>query len=294
VSFQPIHTVHLLALSSALLSAASTIFIRQGLRGGGTFGGFWVNLAVGTAGLWAAVLLTGGVGRLTAAGAVLFVLAGLIGTVAGRLLRFVSIEKVGASIAAALNNLHPIFATALAILLLGERVSLPILGGTVVIVIGTILLSEGGRRIGFRWWQLAVPVLSAACFGLVAIVRKLGLSETGAVPGSAINVTTALIAFTVLLGAFRRIGDVLACRGWSLAWFIAAGVAENTAVFLNVMALSLGSVSVVAPLLGTGPIFVLLLSSVFLRGLETLSGRVILGTVLIVLGVYVITALSGP
>ena len=103
---------------------------------------------------------------------------------------------------------------------------------------------------------------------------------------------TALIAFTVLLGAFRRIGDVLACRGRSLAWFIAAGFAENTGVFLNVMALSVGSVSVVAPLLGTAPIFVLVLSFVFMRGLETLTPRVIVGTVLIVLGVYFITALS--
>jgi drug/metabolite transporter, DME family len=239
------------------------------------------------------VLLTGGVGRVTAAGVVLFILAGLIGTVAGRLLRFVSIEKVGASIAAALNNLHPFFASALAILLLGERITAPILAGTVIIVVGTILLSEGGRRIGFRWWQLTLPVLAAACFGVVAIVRKLGLSEMGAVPGSAINVTTALVAFTLLLAAFRRGGDVLACRGRSLGWFIAAGLAENTGVFLNVLALSVGSVSVVAPLLGTAPIFVLLLSLVFMRELETLSSRVVLGTVLIVLGVYSITALSG-
>jgi uncharacterized membrane protein len=223
----------------------------------------------------------------------LFVLAGLIGTVAGRLLRFVSIETVGAAIAAALNNLHPFFATALAIALLGERVTAPILTGTVVIVLGTILLSEGGRRIGFRRWQLALPVLSAACFGVVAILRKLGLSDIGVVPGSAVNVTTALIAFTVILAAVGRGGDVLACRGRSLAWFVAAGVAENAGVFLNVLALSVGSVSVVAPLLGTAPIFVLLLSFAFLRGLERLSGRVVLGTVLIVLGVYLITALTG-
>jgi hypothetical protein len=29
--------------------------------------------------------------------------------------------------------------------------------------------------------QLALPVLSATCFGLVAILRKLGLSHMGAV-----------------------------------------------------------------------------------------------------------------
>jgi uncharacterized membrane protein len=85
----------------------------------------------------------------------------------------------------------------------------------------------------------------------------------------------------------------MACRGGSLAWFVAAGVAENLGVFLTLVALGLGTVSVVAPLTGTAPIFVLGLSFFFLRGVETLSGRVVLGTLLIVLGVYLLTALSG-
>jgi len=283
-------TVYLVALAAAVSSAGATIFIRQGLRSDSPFTGFWINLVVGTGGLWTAVLLTGGVGRLSVAGFALFALAGLVGTVGGRLLRFISIEQVGASIAAALTNLNPLFASGLAILLLGERVTAPIVAGTAVIVAGTILLSIGGRRFGVRPRQLALPVLSAACFGVVAILRKVGLSQMGAVVGSAINVTAALVAFTAfLLASGNR--DAMTCRGRSLAHFAAAGVAENTAVFLNVVALSLGTVSVVAPLYGTAPIFVLFLSFFFLRGIEALSGRVVLGTLLIVLGVYLITAL---
>src|SRR2546428_3740842 len=173
-------TVYVLALASAFCSAGATIFIRQGLRGRGPYTGFWINLVVGTVGLWAAVLLTGGFGRLSATGIAFFVLAGLIGTVAGRLLRFVSIDKVGASIAAALINLHPLFATGAAILLLGERVTAPILAGTVVIVLGTILLSIGGRPGGVPPWQITPPPLSAARFGGVA-----GVGETGAGPARA-------------------------------------------------------------------------------------------------------------
>src|SRR2546430_7675237 len=124
-------TVYVLALASVFCSAGATIFIRQGLRGRGPYTGLWINLVVGTVGLWAAVLLTGGFGRLSATGIAFFVLAGLIGTVAGRLLRFVGIEKVGVSIAAALINLHPLFATGVAILLLGERVTAPILAGKI-------------------------------------------------------------------------------------------------------------------------------------------------------------------
>lgn len=280
-----------LALGGALCSAGATILIRQGLRTGGAYAGFWINLLVGTAGLWAAVLLTGGFGRPSPSGIALFAAAGLLGTVGGRLLRFISIEQVGASIAAALINLYPLFASGFAVLLLGERVTLPIVAGTGVIALGTTLLSVGGQRIGFRAWQLGLPILSAACFGAVAVMRKLGLAHTGAVAGSAVNVSTALVAFTAFLVASGQL-RALSIRGWSLAHFVAAGVAENAAVFLNVVALSVGTVSVVAPLYGSSPIFVLGLSFVFLPGVERPTGRVVAGTLLIVLGVYLITALS--
>ena len=91
-------TVAALALSSAFLSAAATILIRQGLRGYGPYTGVWINMLVGTVCLWVAVLVTGGLGRPTPTAFALFVLAGLIGTVAGRVLRFFAIETVGASI----------------------------------------------------------------------------------------------------------------------------------------------------------------------------------------------------
>ncbi len=282
-------TVHLVALVAAFSSAGATIFIRQGLRGSTPYAGFWINLAVGTVCLWGGVLLSGGVGHVSSVGLALFALAGLVGTVGGRLLRFVSIEKVGASISAALTNLNPLIASGLAILLLGERVTASIVAGTLVIVLGTILLSAGGRRVGVRPAQLALPVLSAVCFGVVAILRKVGLSQMGAVMGSAVNVTAALIAFTAFLLASGNRG-AMTCRGRSLAHFIAAGITENAGVFLNVVALSLGTVSVVAPLYGSAPIFVLVLSFFFLRGVEILSGRIVVGTLLIVLGVYLITA----
>jgi drug/metabolite transporter, DME family len=284
--------MHLLALGGALLSAAATIFIRQGLRGSDPYSGFWVNLVVGTVSLWIAVLATGGPVQVSVRGALFFLFAGLIGTVGGRLLRFVAIEQVGASISAALINLNPFVATALAIAVLGERVTLPIVLGTAVIVVGTTLLSIGGRRLGVTPIQLALPVLSAICFGVVAVLRKLGLSDTGVVVGSAINITTALVAFTAFLIASGR-PEVMVCRGRSLAHFVAAGLTENLGVFMNVMALSLGTVSVVTPLYGTAPIFVLFLAPFFLRDVETVSVRIVAGTLLIVLGVYLITALTG-
>jgi uncharacterized membrane protein len=85
----------------------------------------------------------------------------------------------------------------------------------------------------------------------------------------------------------------MVCRGRSLAYFAAAGLAENVGVFMNVVALGMGRVSVVTPLYGTAPIFVLILAPFFLRDVERLTTRVVVGTLLIVFGVYLITALSG-
>ena len=106
-------------------------------------------------------------------------MAGLIGTVGGRLTRFLAIAKVGAAVSAAVSSLTPLIATFLAILLLGERVTLPILVGTIVITIGTVLLSTSGERLGFRPWLIVWPLISATCFGIVQIIRKMDSTKWG-------------------------------------------------------------------------------------------------------------------
>jgi DME family drug/metabolite transporter len=278
------------ALTSALVSAFATILLRRGLRHDGPYTAVWMNLAVGTVLVWLAVMLTGGFGQASARGIAFFALAGLIGTVGGRIFRFKGIDLVGAAITAAVINLSPLVSSALAIVVLGERVTLPILVGTLVIVAGTTLLSSGGRSGGVRPRQLVIPMLAAVCFGVVAVLRKIGLADMGPVAGFAINVTAAFIAFTTFLVVAGQ-SAVMACRRESIGYFVAAGVAENLSVLLLIVALTAGSVSVVAPLSSVSPIFVLVLSFFFLRGIELLNARIVAGTVLIVAGVYLLTAL---
>ena len=278
----------MIALAGAFLSAVATILIRQGLRRSNFYAGFWINVVVGVIGLWGAVFLLVPRQDYHASAIPLFVLSGLVGTAAGRLFRVAAIEKVGAPVAASINNLNPFIAAGLAILFLGERVTLPILMGTLVIVLGTVLLSLSGRRVGFRVSNLAYPFLSAFCFGVVSIIRKLGLSQAGPLFGSAVNITAAMVASTAFLLASGN-GGALVCDGRSLVYFVGGGIAENTSVYLVLVALSLGEVSVVTPLAGTAPLFVLLLSFFFLKGVEKLSWRIIVGALLIVLGVFLLT-----
>jgi uncharacterized membrane protein len=161
----------------------------------------------------------------------------------------------------------------------------------VVIVLGTILLSVSGKHVGFPARHLVYPFLAAACFGLVQIVRKMGLSQAGPVFDAALNTTAALIASTAFIVATGRLG-ALKCDRASLLYLTAGGAAENTGVLLVIVALGLGDVSVVSPLSATAPLFVLLLAFVFPVGARKIGWRVALGTVLIVLGVFLLTGLK--
>src|SRR5688500_14227079 len=196
-----------MALTSALLSALSTILLRRGYQSYGAYTALWINLAVATVCVWLAVAVTGGVGTPSRASIGVFVLAGLVGTVGGRLLRFMAIELVGASTSAAVGSLNPLVSTVLAIVFLGEHVTAPILLGTVVIVLGTALLSSTGRRFTVHPGKLVLPLLSSLCLGIVAVLRKVGLGGMEPLPGFAVNVTAAFVAFTAFLVATRQTGD---------------------------------------------------------------------------------------
>ena len=79
------------------------------------------------------------------------------------------------------------------------------------------------------------------------------------------------------------------CDARSLLYFAAGGLLENSGVFLLLVALGMGAVSVVIPLAGTAPLFVLLLVYLVPSGAERLGWRVIAGAVLVVLGVFLLT-----
>ncbi|HEY7654387.1 MAG TPA: EamA family transporter [Methylomirabilota bacterium] len=282
-------TPQVLALSSALCTALATMLIHRGLLQGASFyAGAWINVVVGAAAAWSAALLLVPLEEYSWQAVPYFALSGLIGTTGGRLFRVLAIQKVGAPVAAAINNLTPLVASALAILILGEHVTLPIVGGTLVIVAGTILLSLSGRYVGFRVADLAFPFIAATCFGTVQILRKLGLASAGPLLGATINVSAALIAMTTFVVASGNLGS-LRCSRRSVLYFIGGGIAENGGVFLLLLALGFGGVSVVVPLAGTAPLFVLLLAYLFPSAKSALSWRVVLGVVLIVLGVALLS-----
>ena len=134
-----------------------------------------------------------------------FALAGAIGPFLARILLFESVHRLGAALTGTLGGIYPLFASFIAIIFLGEKITLLIFLGTFSIILGVGIISrmERGSQRKFRKLYICIPILSALFFGLADPIRKLGLNLLDSpILGAAIGTTTALVCLTLLL-AYR-------------------------------------------------------------------------------------------
>ena len=74
-----------------------------------------------------------------------------------------------------------------------------------------------------------------------------------------------------------------------LLFYLPAGVAVSLGMVAIYYALDLGKVTVVIPISSTGPFFALTLSALFLRDVERVTLKIVIGASLIIAGVLLIT-----
>lgn len=132
----------LFGLTAALFFSAGAILARLGLRNiSASTGTFFSTLAsVLLIGLLALTLNFDDVTHLSAAALVWFGLIGIINYVLGRHFNYLSIRYIGATKATPLFASSPLFSMVLAVALIGEKVNLPIVMGTLVIIAGLYLV----------------------------------------------------------------------------------------------------------------------------------------------------------
>ena len=120
--------------------------------------------------------------------------------------------------------------------------------------------------------------------GIASTLFKISMSEMpSALLGVWIGSTEGLLLFPLIALLFphrQRYQFSLA----ALRWAILAGVFASAAMYGLVLSIGMGQVSVVFTLAQTSPVFVIVLSALFLRRVERVTLRVILGAVLTVGG----------
>ncbi len=138
----------ILGALSSLAFAGASVFARLGFREVSVLKGTWLTLAAGLAFVLAMALVTQYRALVTSSLATVlwFVAAGFITLFVGRLLQYAAIKYVGVVITTPITGSAPVFALPLAVLLAGERASLPVVVGTVLVVAGLVLVISQERR----------------------------------------------------------------------------------------------------------------------------------------------------
>jgi drug/metabolite transporter (DMT)-like permease len=275
----------LLAVFTSISYASALVSARRGLQYSTPTTVTLVSILMQNLLLWSAVWLTGGVHAVPIAGVLLFSVVGIF-QLGVRLLAYTGVEKIGASRSSALQSVSPLVSATIAVTFLGERISAPIAAGTLLVVGGIVLVSwKPERQIAeFRRWHLLLPLAAAFLTGMNHPIRRYVLT-----------MANEPLFFSALMGSVSFAGFLIyfiaSPRSQRLVWnprafwpFIGTGVFETLSILLIITAISMGPVVVIAPIAASYPVWSLIEARIFLRGLEPISRRVIVGVVSVVCG----------
>jgi drug/metabolite transporter (DMT)-like permease len=115
---------------------------------------------------------------LTSLSIVIFVVVGLFQPGLTRLLTYKGIDALGVAITDPIRATTPLFSAMMAIIFLGEKITLPIVVATLMIMAGITLLSwrSGSMKLVGSAVFLWYPIAASALAGASQVVRKFGLA----------------------------------------------------------------------------------------------------------------------
>lgn len=235
---------------------------------------------------------------LTWKSTVVFVIAGVGSGLFGRLFQFVSTDRIGASRTSPVVASASLVSTLLAVIVLGESLSLPHFVGIGLIVLGVAITSwdtardpDEKRPLREVAPSFVFPLLAATVYGIEPIWVKIGLAEgTPYLVGMAVMIVSSFCGFF----GYRVLYGTIPLRSVrndpGLKWYVAAGVSGGFAFVTYFAALDIAPVVVVIPIFASAPILVVVLSAVFMpRHLERVTWRVVSGSITVAIGVALVT-----
>jgi drug/metabolite transporter (DMT)-like permease len=279
-----------LALLSAALFGAMTVALRFGFRGKGA-----PDAALGALVTTTAAALVAGLAALadhegaslSLRDAGVFAFAGLIAPGASQLLFTRAVRDAGPSRTSVVVGTAPLFAAAIAIVLLREPVEVPlVIGGLLVVGAGLILVNEPDRPEHVRLSGIAIAFVATLLFTSRDNLVRWYSDETssGSIRGAALAIGAGALGILVFLLATR--GPGLGRTGRRLAWkpFALAGVFFGLSYVCLFAAYYRARVTVVSPLVATESLWGVTLSVLLLRRSEVIGSRLIAAAILVVAG----------
>ena len=280
------------AFQAALCFSIAHIFVRRGLVSSNALTGSFISLGTSAVILWLLVLALVPLSALRTPAVGYFIAGGVFAPAIGQTLGYIGMERIGVARSAPIVNTSPIFSSLFAVFFLGELWTGQNMLGTCLVIVGVVILSSSKRAEGqWRKQDIIYPLLGAVAFGISTTLRKTGLMTVQRpLLAAAVTVGTA---FLVLLCIIQIQGGrrVLKFNRQSGGWLFGAALVNTGAILSIFSALNVGKVVRVEPLVACNPLLTILCTGIFLRQIERLSPRIILGALVTVAGtVLVVTA----
>jgi drug/metabolite transporter (DMT)-like permease len=219
----------------------------------------------------------------------IFAAIGLVFPALLTLLTFASNRALGPVVTSTLGNLAPLFAVALAIILLHEPLHALQSGGLVIAVAGAVIITVTRPRDfgGWRSWALLLPLGGALLRGVVPPIVKLGL-EIWPSPLWACLIGYVMSSLVVLGVERVRNGSFIADAPWpGRFWFAVTGICNGLSALTLFAAVRNAPIALVAPIVAIYPLVTMILSGITLRHVR-ITPRIVAGSVLTVAGVALV------
>jgi drug/metabolite transporter, DME family len=280
----------IIAIFSAMGWAGDSVLVRLGARRSNIFAAMLVSFLVSAASIWIYILSFYSLDFLTSPAMVYFVISGCLQPLFARALYYEGLTRIGVSRAGPLRGSEPLFAAAIAVTFLHERPSLLVYGGTLLIVASVWIISWQPRgQPNWRLIDVSFPLGAALVSAVSQSLRKQGLNILPDPFVATVMVTTTSLILLVLFLLLTKKRSSVRMERQSLIFFVSAAFVAVSAQILNFVALAQGELSAIIPLLNTTPLFTVFFSGLFLRSVETLNARIVLGAIFMVAGVALIT-----
>ena len=282
----------LLGVMAATLFGISALPAKRGLLFVNAETGCLITMAT----TWLVCLLLGPLWMRTedwfTAGFWVFALTGLIHPYLSMYASLEALKRAGTTVASTLAATAPFFSTLGAVVLLGEDLTVVVALATVGIVAGVMVLTFDGRRMA-RVIRVALIFASIAAVirGSTHVIGKWGLEL---LPNPFMATFVAFSVGLVCMTIFFRLRHGHLPRNVptdGVKYFFYSGLCIAFAIISMYGALMLGRVVVISPIIASYPVFTLL--SVWAVRAERISGRLVLGVLMVTAGVVVIALVGG-
>lgn len=277
-------------LLTSLCFAIASLLAQQGYSRGSAPWGAWITIAGNCALLLAAHFILHADTRFFVFDNLIFVAVGLLVPGVTRVLSFRGIRTMGSSITSTIVNTTPMFSTLLAIALLGERPGALVLLGVFLTVGGLATVSWVGSQSDYKKSELIYPFLCALIFSLkdVTVRWALGAGDGQPIFSAGIAALTSTIQIFLITRYVQ--GERFVVPPWPVArWFVWSGIFTGGSFLFMYLALSMERVTIVAPLINSYAVFVLLLTPLMARQIESVTAQKIAGAALVVAGIFLVS-----